>query len=165
MQHKKGIGDQAKENTMERIVQEIGQGAKIDVAELAYKKMLLALSKKLDGFSLSGFKFLCEGQIPKKARENIREATDLWQAMQERGLLGRDNLGFLKWMLKEGTENRTDLVAVVEKYEREYGVLGHEGHHFAGIQEDWKLPEAKGQFSILTCVESTVAIRFWQGLR
>ncbi|XP_064623704.1 uncharacterized protein LOC135485531 [Lineus longissimus] len=145
MQHKKGIGDQTKGNTtMEGIIQKIGH-TNINTAEMAYKKMLLQISKMLDGCSLSGFKFLCETHFPKRVREKIVEPIDLWQAMQERGILGPDNLDFLKWMLKEGAEKRTDLLLVVERYEREHPVVQEVGncHQIGRAQEEsHSAPEA-----------------------
>ena len=81
----------------------------------AYRNMLLTLSRELSPDELERMKFYCKEHITRRQSEDITDAVKLWAVLEERCLLGRDNLEFLKNLL--GSNHREDLLKIVEDFE------------------------------------------------
>ncbi|NWT14610.1 CASP8 protein, partial [Vireo altiloquus] len=61
--------------------------------------LLLAVSYELDGAELAALKFLSREHVPTKRLEAVRTPHDLFEALQEKGLLEPGNLAFLRELL------------------------------------------------------------------
>lgn len=88
---------------------------------------LLAVSDELDGAELAALKFLCGDHVPCRRLEAVRTPHDLFEALQERGLLEPGNLAFLRQLLYR--IGRIDLLVAHlsssrEQVERELRALG-----------------------------------------
>ncbi|NXT07304.1 CASP8 protein, partial [Prunella fulvescens] len=60
---------------------------------------LLAVSDELDGDELAALKFLCRDHVPRRRLEAVRSSHDLFEALEEKGLLEAGNLAFLRELL------------------------------------------------------------------
>ncbi|NXP28885.1 CASP8 protein, partial [Scytalopus superciliaris] len=70
---------------------------------------LLAVSEELDEAELAALKFLSREHVPSKRLEAARTAHDLFEALEESGVLGPGQLGFLRELLYR--LGRIDLLA------------------------------------------------------
>ncbi|NXP91007.1 CASP8 protein, partial [Passerina amoena] len=61
--------------------------------------LLLAVSDELDGAELAALKFLCRDHVPWRRLEAVRTPHDLFEALQEKGLLEPGDLAFLRELL------------------------------------------------------------------
>lgn len=63
--------------------------------DLKFRAQLYRLGEKLTRQDLENLTFLCRDVIPVARMERVRSATDLWQALSERGQLTKHDLSFL----------------------------------------------------------------------
>ncbi|NXA05986.1 CASP8 protein, partial [Sapayoa aenigma] len=70
---------------------------------------LLAVSEELDAAELAAMKFLSLEHVPRKRLEAVRSAHELFEALQEKGVLEAGNLAFLRELLYR--VGRIDLLA------------------------------------------------------
>ncbi|MEE6499329.1 hypothetical protein FKM82_003414 [Ascaphus truei] len=83
--------------------------------------MLHNLSTQLDDKELDTLKFLCQEKMGKKKLESVKSVRDLFRYLMELLHISRDNLEFLRTLLK--TIKRHDLVQEVDGFqERSLGV-------------------------------------------
>ena len=86
---------------------------------IPFRKMLTDIAQGVTENDLKAMKFNCTDFIPKRRQEDIESAFDLWEALEERDKLSAEDTTFLKYLLGISTENRTDLLNILEKYEFE----------------------------------------------
>ena len=84
---------------------------------IQYRKMLAEVSEGVRDHELKAMKFICKDFIPKRKQEEIKSALHLWEALEERELLGVHNTRFLRELLQTSGEGRTDLLRVVQCYD------------------------------------------------
>nr|QNL15271.1 FAS-associated death domain protein-like protein [Littorina littorea] len=109
--------------------------ANINPREIAYRQMLINLNKLITAQELSVMKFQCKvAGIGDRNRDKIQSTLDLWEKLEERKLLGIDNLAFLKQLLEGCTDNRRDVLDVVSQFEKYRHADVHDGR--SGGQED-----------------------------
>ena len=63
--------------------------------KLIFRRTLNRIGSELGRQDLENLKFMCQDVIPVSRLEKVRSALDLFGALEERGKLARDNLGFL----------------------------------------------------------------------
>ena len=80
-----------------------------------YRRTLVEISKRLRPGELETMKFMLSEHIPKRRMEEIKSALQLFEALEEREMLGSDNLGTLRQLLVDASEGRTDLVSLLDK--------------------------------------------------
>lgn len=91
----------------------------VNQRELAYRKMLINLDKLITPKELQLMKFQSKvAGIGDRNLDKIKEPLDLWGKLEERGVLGIDNLSFLKDSLASCCDNRRDVVDVVLQFEK-----------------------------------------------
>jgi len=64
-------------------------------SDLKFRAQLYRLGEKLTRQDLDNLKFLCRDVIPVARMERVHSATDLWQALSEKGQLTKHDLSFL----------------------------------------------------------------------
>ncbi len=84
---------------------------------IQFRKMLTEVSKGVKDHELKAMKFMCKDFIPKRRLEEIKTALNLWEALEERELLGVYNTRFLRELLQTTGEGRTDLLRIVQCYD------------------------------------------------
>ncbi len=84
---------------------------------IQFRKMLAEVSKGVKEHELAAMKFMCKDFIPKRKLEEIKSALHLWEALEERELLGVYNTRFLKELLQTSGEGRTDLLRIVQCFD------------------------------------------------
>ncbi|XP_076459209.1 FAS-associated death domain protein-like [Babylonia areolata] len=90
----------------------------VDHHGFAYRDMLISLDKLISPQELSAMKFYCkDAGIGEKNMKGIQTSLDLWGKLEERKLLARDDFRFLKKLLSTCTDNRRDVIDVVEQFE------------------------------------------------
>jgi len=67
--------------------------------DVQYRAQLYRLGEKLTRQDLDNLLFLCRDIIPVARMERVRTATDLWQALSERGQLSKQDLSFLATLM------------------------------------------------------------------
>ena len=96
-----------------------GKMAQINQTELKYRQMLTQLDKLLTDRELSTLKFQSKPYgIGDRERGKISSSLELWEKLEERGHLNMSNLANLKELLKHSTDNRQDVLIVVEQFEK-----------------------------------------------
>ena len=92
---------------------------RIDPREMAYRQMLINLDKLLTDRELSSMKFISKAYgIGDRNRSKIDSCLELFEKLEERSLLGVDNLSYLKELLNGCTDNRQDVINVVSQFEK-----------------------------------------------
>ncbi|NWW79622.1 CASP8 protein, partial [Climacteris rufus] len=91
------------------------------------RPQLLAVSEELDAAELAALKFLSREHVPRRRLEAVRSPHDLFEALQEKGVLEAGNLAFLRELLY--CIGRIDLLVAQlgssrEQVERELRVPG-----------------------------------------
>ncbi len=86
-----------------------------------FRKMLAEVAKQIRPNEVAAMKFICTDSIPKRKQEEIHTAIELWEALEERDKLNPDDTTFLREILQSGTENRTDLISILDNYQRGTG--------------------------------------------
>ena len=71
----------------------------MDSRQLTFRKLLFRLGEKLTSQDLDNLIFICRGTLRASRVDKLRSATDLFQALGERGKLSADNLGYLVQIL------------------------------------------------------------------
>ncbi|XP_013392457.1 FAS-associated death domain protein-like [Lingula anatina] len=104
----------------------------MDAKNINFRKCLVDIAKGMRGGDLEAMKYMCKDLIPRRRLEDIESGTDLWEALEERGVLAADDTAFLNTLLSSATENRTDLAKILEKYERQFGQNGIGSHSESG---------------------------------
>ena len=69
------------------------------MADFQFRTLLYRLGEKLTRQDLDNLLFLCRDIIPVARMERVRTATDLWQALSEKGQLSRHDLSFLATLM------------------------------------------------------------------
>ncbi|KAL3875397.1 hypothetical protein ACJMK2_033349 [Sinanodonta woodiana] len=82
-----------------------------------YRAMLIELASKIRPDDLRNMLFALKEVIKKRESEKIKTAIDLWDALEDREYIGRDNLEQLKHLLRSCMDGRTDGLRIVEDYE------------------------------------------------
>ena len=82
-----------------------------------YRQMLAELSKQIRPAEVNAMKFMCAEIIPKRRQEEIQTSLELWEALEERDELSSTNTAFLRELLQSSTDNRTDLINILNSYE------------------------------------------------
>ena len=67
---------------------------------IQFRKMLAEVSKGVGDDELKAMKFICKDFIPKRRQEEIKSALHLWEALEEREMLGVHNTRFLRELLQ-----------------------------------------------------------------
>ncbi|XP_041362799.1 FAS-associated death domain protein-like isoform X2 [Gigantopelta aegis] len=84
--------------------------------DLKFRTVLTDLGDMLAPSELEKMKYYCKNHLKAIDRDKIDTAIMLWSKLEERKLIGPDNLGFLKQMLKTCTSGRQDVLDVLMKY-------------------------------------------------
>lgn len=82
----------------------------------AFRDMLVSLSSVLDDEDLQKMKFKCSDIIKKRQSERIKNALDLFSALEERGKLKPDNTTFLSELLRSCCAEKVDGLRIVAQY-------------------------------------------------
>nr|UCK81522.1 FAS-associated death domain protein-like protein [Arenicola marina] len=96
------------------------------MAPMAFKNLLVKLSNGISSLELEAMKFMCSDEIPRGRLEEIESPLHLWIALEERDLIGQDNVAFLRDMIVNCSQGRTDLLKLVEEYDRTRASTGSE---------------------------------------
>ena len=79
--------------------------------------MLAELSRNIRDGDLVAMKFMCSDLIPKARLEEVTNAFALWGALEERDAIGPNHdLGYLRQLLDDTSEGRTDLLNIFNNY-------------------------------------------------
>lgn len=82
--------------------------SKMDQRHLNFRKYLFRLGEKLSSQELDNLIFMCGVEVNAARLERVRTATELFQALSERGKLSADNLDYLTQIL--ASINRENLL-------------------------------------------------------
>lgn len=85
--------------------------------DLRYRRMLTDLAQRLRSDEINSMKFMCNDKIPKSKQEEINTGVDLWDALEERDLLGPTDTRFLRYILESATNRRIDVLNILAVYE------------------------------------------------
>lgn len=78
----------------------------LDQRKMSFRKHLFRLGEKLSRQDLDLLTFICTGTVRASRMEKVRSATELFQALSERGKLSADDLTYLAQILTSiGREN------------------------------------------------------------
>uniref|UniRef100_A0A0B6ZRY6 DED domain-containing protein n=1 Tax=Arion vulgaris TaxID=1028688 RepID=A0A0B6ZRY6_9EUPU len=86
----------------------------------SFRQMLLQLGRLIRAEELNTLKFACKDDIPTRQRENITSIVTLFEALEERGKFSKNDVSYLKSLLKDALSGRTDVLHVVAEYETAY---------------------------------------------
>ena len=76
------------------------------INEFEYRALLYRVGKNLSRHDLEGLTFMCRDIIPVARMERVRSATDLWQALTEKGKLTKNDLSYISLLMSSiGREN------------------------------------------------------------
>jgi len=82
-----------------------------------FRAMLLDLSDRIRECDLEMMKFYCKPSVAKVRLENVTKAINLWEALEERGLISANNTSFLLELFEKAIK-RNDLSKMVIDYDQ-----------------------------------------------
>ena len=82
-----------------------------------FRAMLVDLSDRVDECGLEMMKFYCKPHVTRMRLEVILNAINLWEALEERGLLSSNNTSFLRELFEKAVK-RNDLLKIVVDYDQ-----------------------------------------------